>query len=129
MNLSNVPTDVVAMWLLVLTTMTLFLVWVGKDKAQFFASLNTLNAQSWAFLILVIGVITALAFNRAGIANEIAAGIIGAAINMFTSQNKGTPPPGTSHMEVDSTRTLPQASTVIPVDPSTGTAPVKTEKE
>lgn len=112
----TIPLDVVTIWLLVLATAVLFLLWVGKDKAQFFASLNTLNAQSWAFLILVVGVVTALAFNRAGIANEIAAGIIGAAINMFTSQ-KGTPPPGTSssHLEVDTTPPVPTSPAPVQV--------------
>ena len=55
---------------------------------KFVAALNSINAQVWAFLILVIGCAAVLSFHKAGIDIGIAAGIIGAAVNMFTGMTK-----------------------------------------
>ena len=60
------------------------------------AAINGITTQVWAFFILVTGVVAVILFHREGIAIDIAAGIIGAGVNMFTGQAKGTipTPPG-----------------------------------
>jgi hypothetical protein len=60
---------------------------------KFIAALNAVNSQVWAFLVISIGGAFVLAFHKAGIDVGIAAGIIGAGVNMFTSSNRNTPPP------------------------------------
>ena len=55
------------------------------------AALNSITTQAWAYLILLTGIASALLFHRAGIAVDIAAGVIGTAINMFTAQAKASP--------------------------------------
>lgn len=76
----------------------------------FVNALNAVSSQVWAFLILLIGGAMVLAFHKAGIAIDIAAGVIGAAVNMFNSLIKPQQP-GSSHLEVDS-------STIPPGHPS-----------
>jgi len=56
---------------------------------KFIAALNSINAQVWAFLIMVTGCTSVLVFHKAGIDIGIAAGIIGAGVNMFTGLSKG----------------------------------------
>ena len=80
---------------------------------KFIAALNAINSQVWAFLILVTGVGAVLAFHKAGIAIDIAAGVIGAAVNMFNSLIKPQQPGG-SHLEVDTQSPSPLASPVVP---------------
>jgi len=106
-----------ALWVIDASTLLgliLLGVFIWKIKfsiTQFIAALNTINSQVWAFLILTTGVTTAILFHRAGIAVDIAAGVIGAAVNMFNSLIKPTAP-GTQHLEVDS-------STIPPTPPMT----------
>lgn len=106
-------------WILIglgvmLVELNVFLFWKsGFSIAAFTSSLNTINSQVWAFLILVSGVATALLFHRAGIAVDIAAGVIGAAVNMFNSLIKPQAP-GTQHLEVDQTTTPPAIPTALP---------------
>lgn len=90
--LNSIPFDVIVVWTMLLLTLLFFRSAVGREPAQLVGALNSLSPQGWAFLILIIGVCAAILFNRAGIAVDIAAGIIGAGINMFTSQR--TPPSG-----------------------------------
>lgn len=111
------------------STLVLLLVFIWKIKfsmTAFIASLNTINSQVWAFLILVTGVITAITFHKAGIAVDIAAGVIGAAVNMFNSLIKPQAP-GTQHLEVDSTATPPAGPlppiVIPPLPPMTPVAP------
>jgi hypothetical protein len=51
-------------------------------------ALNSINPQVWAFLILLTGCVAVLTFHKAGIDIGIAAGIIGAGVQMFTSSGK-----------------------------------------
>jgi multisubunit Na+/H+ antiporter MnhC subunit len=53
-------------------------------------ALNAIGSQVWAFLLLICGCAAVLCFHRAGIDIGIAAGIIGAAVNMFQSQASKT---------------------------------------
>jgi hypothetical protein len=84
-------------------------------------ALNAISSQVWAFLILVIGGVMVLAFHKSGIAIDIAAGVIGAAVNMFNSLIKPQQP-GSQHVEVDSHTNPPSNSPTITV-----TAPAPTE--
>lgn len=52
----------------------------------FVTAINALTSQAWAFLIMLLGVAAAIVFHRIGLAMDIAAGIIGAGVNMFTAQ-------------------------------------------
>lgn len=61
------------------------------------AALNAINAQVWAFLIVLIGCAAVLSFHKAGVDIGIAAGIIGAGVNMFTSTTKNPAPPPPDH--------------------------------
>jgi hypothetical protein len=95
-TIATIPVDVTTIWVLVLLTIVLLRLVIGRELiSQLIQLLNSLNPQGWAFLILIIGVTSAVLFNRVGIAAEVAAGIIGAGINMFTGQQRSTPPPGT----------------------------------
>ena len=77
------------------------------------AALNSINSQVWAFLVIVTGGGFVLGFHKAGIAIDIAAGVIGAGVQMFTSSNKNVPPP--DHVP----EPLPPVSTLngLPVAP------------
>lgn len=77
---------------------------------KFIAALNAINPQVWAFLILVTGCGSVLIFHRNGIDIGIAAGIIGAGVQMFTTNSKSTTP-GAQHLEVDTTPPLVQPET------------------
>jgi len=91
-------------WGVLLFVLIVFLVWrLGTSQAGFIGSLNAINSQVWAFLILASGIAAVLLFHKAGIAIDIAAGVIGAAVNMFNSLIKPQPLPGAQHLEVDST--------------------------
>ena len=54
------------------------------------AAINGITTQVWAFFILITGVFAVVLFHREGVAIDIAAGIIGAGVNMFTGQAKNT---------------------------------------
>jgi hypothetical protein len=86
----------------------------------FINALNAVSSQVWAFLILIIGGVMVLAFHKAGIAIDIAAGVIGAAVNMFNSLIKPQQP-GSSHLEVDSSTTPPGQPSNIMVSAPAGT--------
>jgi hypothetical protein len=58
---------------------------------KFIAALNSINSQVWAFLVILSGGGFVLMFHRSGIDVGIAAGVMGAGVQMFTSSNKGTP--------------------------------------
>lgn len=64
-------------------------------------ALNSINSQVWAFLIVLVGSVDVWLFHQAGIDIAIAAGIIGAGVNMFTQANKQQQPG--QHLEIDST--------------------------
>jgi hypothetical protein len=81
------------------------------------AALNAINSQVWAFLILALGLGAALAFHKAGIAIDIAAGVVGAAVNMFNSLIKPAAP-GSSHLEVDSSTSPPAHPSTISINPA-----------
>ena len=84
---------------------------------KFIAALNAINAQVWAFLILVTGCVAVLLFHKAGIAIDIAAGIIGAGVNMFTGMGKGqspTPVAGVAESTTTVTSTIPPPTQVAP---------------
>ena len=59
------------------------------------AALNSINPQVWAFVLVVIGCTSVVVFHKNGIDIGIAAGIIGAGVQMFTSSSKAQdhPPP------------------------------------
>jgi hypothetical protein len=52
------------------------------------AALNSINSQVWAFLVIMSGGAFILAFHKAGIDVGIAAGVMGAGVQMFTSSMK-----------------------------------------
>ncbi len=49
------------------------------------SALNSINSQVWAFLVIGTGGAFVLAFHKAGIDIGIAAGVMGAGVQMFTS--------------------------------------------
>lgn len=51
-------------------------------------SLNSINSQVWAFLILLSGGVMVVVFKRNGLDVGIAAGVIGAAVQLFQSTTK-----------------------------------------
>ena len=51
-------------------------------------AINEITTQVWAFMILCCGILAAVWFHKSGLDVGIAAGIIGAGINMFQSQAK-----------------------------------------
>jgi len=55
---------------------------------KFVIALNSISPQVWAFLILLTGCAAVLTFHKSGIDIGIAAGIIGAGVQMFTSSSK-----------------------------------------
>jgi hypothetical protein len=55
------------------------------------SALNSINSQVWAFLVIGTGGAFVLAFHKAGIDIGIAAGVMGAGVQMFTSSSKHTP--------------------------------------
>lgn len=69
---------------------------------RFVQALNSINSQVWAFLVVLVGCAAAISFHKAGIDIGIAAGIIGAGVNMFTSSLRQQQQPG-QHVEIDST--------------------------
>lgn len=75
---------------------------------KFIAALNSINSQVWAFLIVLVGSVDVYFFHTAGIDVAIAAGIIGAGVNMF-SQIAKQQLPG-QHLQMDSNPdpTLPE---------------------
>jgi len=85
----------------------------GFTITGFITSLNTVNSQVWAFLVLVAGGTMAVVFKRAGIAIDIAAGVIGVAANMFSSLVKPVTP-GSQHVEIDSSATPPAVPPTLP---------------
>jgi len=107
------------LWILIglgvlIIELNILLIWKsGFTISALTTSLNTINSQVWAFLILVCGVSTALLFHKAGIAVDIAAGVIGAAVNMFNSLIKPQAP-GSQHVEMDSTAVPPATPTPLP---------------
>lgn len=66
---------------------------------RFIAAINAIGSQVWAFLILMTGIGAALLFHRAGLDIGIAAGIIGAGVNMFNSIWKSQPEHPTQPVE------------------------------
>lgn len=108
MNLSTIPqTTFVMVDGLIMLVIILIFMWLTKFSLnQFLATLNTINSQVWAAIILWTGIVTALLFHRAGIAVDIAAGVVGAAVNMFNSLIKPAAP-GSQHLEVDTTPPVP----------------------
>jgi len=62
---------------------------------RFVQAVNSLGPQVWAFLILIVGCAAVLSFHKAGIDIGIAAGIIGAAVNMFTGIARAVEHPST----------------------------------
>ncbi len=83
-------------------------------------ALNAVSSQVWAFFILIVGGLMVVIFHRQGIAIDIAAGVIGAAVNMFNSLIKPQQP-GSSHLEVNTTTTPPGAPSNITVTAPAGT--------
>ena len=63
------------------------------------ASLNAINSQVWAFLIVLVGCAAVISFHKAGIDIGIAAGIIGAGVNMFSAIAKAQQPG--QHLQLD----------------------------
>ena len=108
MNLSTIPqTTFVMVDGLIMLVIILIFMWLTKFSLnQFLATLNTINSQVWAAIILWTVIMTALLFHRAGIAVDIAAGVVGAAVNMFNSLIKPAAP-GSQHLEVDTTPPVP----------------------
>lgn len=71
------------------------------------AAINTIGSQVWAFATLILGCVMLVACKHFGIESSIAAGIVGAGINMLThdiikTTTKGGP---------DGTATFLQTST------------------
>ena len=64
-------------------------------------AINSINSQVWAFLVVLVGCAAVISFHKAGIDVGIAAGIIGAGVNMFTTSLKQQQPG--QHLEIDST--------------------------
>lgn len=58
--------------------------------SKFVTALNSVAPPVWAFAILLVGCAAVLMFHKAGVDIGIAAGIIGAAVNMFTGFGKDT---------------------------------------
>ena len=59
---------------------------------KFIAALNSINSQVWAFLVILSGGAFVIFFHKSGIDVGIAAGVMGAGVQMFTSSNKNVPP-------------------------------------
>ena len=79
---------------------------------RFIEALNSINPQVWAFLILLTGCASVLVFHRNGIDIGIAAGIIGAGVQMFTTNSKASGP-GSQHVELDAVAPSPLVQPAI----------------
>jgi hypothetical protein len=87
---------------------------------KFIAALNAINSQVWAFLMLLTGVGAVYLFHKEGLDIGIAAGVMGAAVNMFQSIAKAqSPTPGIAESTTTVTSTIPPPSpTPPPVTPA-----------
>lgn len=61
---------------------------LGERMKAFIEALNSVNSQVWAFFMLCAGGVMVVVFHRNGIAIDIAAGVIGAAVQLFQTSNK-----------------------------------------
>ncbi len=77
---------------------------------KFIAALNSINSQVWAFLVILSGGGFIIAFHHSGIDVGIAAGVMGAGVQMFTTSLKHIP------------------GTDSPPNPLTPAAPAQTQK-
>lgn len=76
---------------------------------RFISAINAIGSQPWAFLLVLLGVISVVVFHRNGLDVAIAAGIIGAGVNMFTGKSPASP--GT---QVTTKTTTQQVETATP---------------
>ena len=53
---------------------------------RFVTAINALGSQAWAFIMVITGVVTIVICHKSGIEIGIGSGVIGAGVNMFTSQ-------------------------------------------
>jgi len=78
---------------------------------NFIDALNSINSQVWAFLMLVIGLGSAMLFHKIGLDIAIAAGVIGAAVQLFQSTTKTQVP------DAKPVLTIPETPSPTPVVP------------
>jgi hypothetical protein len=76
---------------------------------SFIESINSINSQVWAFLILLTGGAMVVVFHKSGLDIGIAAGVIGAAVQLFQSTTKAQLP--------DSKPVMTTPETPLPLQP------------
>lgn len=88
---------------------------------RFISAINSLNTPWVAMVVIVLGMVFDIVCQKYGVSNDAATGVIGAGIGLLTGQ--------ALHAAQVTTTNPAQTSTKVVVDPSTGTAPIKAEKE
>jgi hypothetical protein len=75
---------------------------------SFIESLNSINSQVWAFFMLLTGIVATIVFHKSGLDAGIAAGVIGAAVQLFQSTTK---------KELPDSKVMTTPETPLPLQP------------